>query len=107
MNKLHDYVKKGLFYKAVVEDGSDIIFIVNYQGDIIYHNASVEETLGHKPGSLTGKNFYDFISPETLSEFRRKYNQSCKKPYSEGVEFEFLWDCSKKNSCISDLGFNP
>ena len=102
MKKLQDYVKKGLFYKAVVEDGSDIIFIVNYQGDIIYHNASVEETLGHKPNSLIGKNFYDFISPETLSEFRRKYHLSCKKPYSEGIEFEFL--C--KNKKYKYLEFN-
>jgi PAS domain S-box-containing protein len=59
MKKLEEYVRKGLFYKAVVEDGSDIIFIVDYHGEIIYHNASVEETLGHKPNSLIGKNFYE------------------------------------------------
>ncbi len=92
--KLQDYVKKGLFYKSVVEDGSDIIFIVNYQGDIIYHNASVQETLGHKPNSLVGKNFYDYISPTTLSDFRRKYHQSCKRAFSEAIEFEFL--CTNK-----------
>jgi hypothetical protein len=28
MKLLSAYVKKGLFYKSVVEDGSDIIFIV-------------------------------------------------------------------------------
>ena len=102
MKKLQDYVKKGLFYKAVVEDGSDLIFIVTYHGEIMYHNASVEGTLGHKPNSLIGKNFYDFISPETLTEFRKKYNLSCKKPYSEGVEFEFR--C--KNGKYKYLEFN-
>ena len=49
MKKLQRYVKKGLFYKSVVEDGSDIIFIVDYRGEILYHNASVEETLGSAP----------------------------------------------------------
>ena len=49
---LKDYVNKGLFYEAVVEDGSDIIFIVDYNGLILYHNPSVEETLGHAPKSL-------------------------------------------------------
>src|SRR6478609_210730 len=89
MKDLKTYVKKGLFYQSVVEDGSDIIFIVDYKGEIIYHNASVEETLGHKPNSLLGKNFFDYILPETLSEFRKKYQQSTKKPYSESVEFRF------------------
>jgi len=102
MRKLAEYVKKGSFYKAVVEDGSDIIFIVSYQGEIVYHNASVEETLGHKPNSLIGKNFYDFISTETLSEFKRKYALSCKRPYSAGIEFEFL--C--KNKKYKYLEFN-
>ena len=32
---LKDYVKKGLFHKSVVEDGSDVIFIVNYTGEIL------------------------------------------------------------------------
>lgn len=94
MKNLAAYVEKGLFYKSVVEDGSDIIFIVDYHGKILYHNASVEETLGHKPKSLIGRNFFDFILPETLTEFRKKYQQSCKKPYQEAVEFEFL--CQNK-----------
>ena len=35
MNKLRRYVEEGSFYKSVVEDGSDIIFIVDYSGEII------------------------------------------------------------------------
>ncbi|MBK8292957.1 MAG: PAS domain S-box protein [Flammeovirgaceae bacterium] len=57
MKSLSAYVKKGLFYKSVVEDGSDIIFIVNYEGTILYHNRSVKETLGYKASGLVGKNF--------------------------------------------------
>jgi PAS domain S-box-containing protein len=90
MKTLKDFVKKGLFYKSVVEDGSDIIFIVDYGGEIIYHNASVKETLGHKPNSLVGKSFFDFILPETLPSFKHKYQASCRKRYHETVEFQFL-----------------
>ncbi|MEQ8304738.1 MAG: ATP-binding protein [Cyclobacteriaceae bacterium] len=90
MMTLHEYVKKGLFYKSVVEDGSDIIFIVDYNGLILYHNHSVEETLGYKPNSLVGKTFFDFILPETLPEFREKYQVSISKPFHESVEFRFL-----------------
>ena len=95
MSKLRKYVEKGLFFKAVVEDGSDNIFIVDYHGEILYHNAAVEETLGHKPRSLIGKNFFDFILPATLTDFKKKYHLSCKKPYQEAVEFQFL---CKKNT---------
>ncbi len=92
---IQNYVKKGLFYKSVVEDGSDIIFIVDYSGTILYHNASVEETLGHKPKSLIGKNFFEFVSPATITEFLAKYQLSCKRPYQEAVEFQFL--CKDKS----------
>lgn len=95
MKSLENYVKKGLFYKSVVEDGSDIIFVVDYQGKILYHNTSVEETLGHKPKSLFGKNFFDFILPETLNTFKVKYKLSTKKTYQESVEFQFL--CKDKS----------
>ena len=54
---LKSYVKKGLFFKSVVEDGSDIIFIVDYNGEILYHNNSTKETLGYKLNSLVGRNF--------------------------------------------------
>lgn len=87
---LKNYVRKGLFYKSVVEDGSDVIFIVDYKGEILYLNASVEETLGYKPKSLIGKNFFDFILPEKLADFKRSYQISTKKPFQESVEFQFL-----------------
>lgn len=102
MKSLDQFVKKGLFYKSVVEDGSDIIFVVDYHGKILYLNASVEETLGHKPKSLFGKNFFDFILPETLSSFKKKYQLSTKRPYQESVEFQFL--C--KNKSYKYLEFN-
>lgn len=95
IKSLKEYVKEGLFYKAVVEDGSDIIFIVDYEGNILYHNPSVEDTLGHAPKSLIGKNFFDFIHPETLNDFKVEFSQSVSKPYDESIEFQFL--CTDKS----------
>jgi PAS domain S-box-containing protein len=87
--KLQNYVKRGSFYEAVVEDGSDIIFIVDYTGNIRYHNASVRETLGYRSKSLIGKNFFTFILPETVEEFKKRFKQSQKRAYTEKVEFQF------------------
>ncbi|MBS1488454.1 MAG: response regulator [Bacteroidetes bacterium] len=88
-NKLISYVKKGSFYQAVVEDGSDIIFIVDYAGKILYHNRSVKETLGYRSNALVGKSFFDFIFPSTLPAFKKAYAASTKKRYNESVEFQF------------------
>lgn len=90
MNPLEAYIQKGLFYEAVVEDGSDIIFIVDFAGNILYHNASVKETLGYKSKSLIGKNFFDYLFPPSVEDFKEKFKQSQKKIYTEKVEFQFL-----------------
>lgn len=90
MKKLHDYVAKGKFYESVVEDGSDIIFIVDYLGQILYHNDAAEEILGHKPKSLIGKNLFDFIQPDTQSAFEKKFVESTRKSYNDSVEFQFM-----------------
>ncbi len=88
--KLQNYLKKGRFYEAVVEDGSDIIFIVDFSGKIRYHNASVLATLGYRAKTLIDKNFFDFILPSTVQEVKKKFKQSQKRAYTENVEFQFL-----------------
>lgn len=88
--KFHQYVRKGSFYEAVVEDGSDLIFIVDFEGNIHYHNASVKDTLGYRAKSLTGKNFFDFILPAAVDDLKKKFKQSQKRAYTEKVEIQFL-----------------
>src|SRR5690606_17277191 len=82
-------VRKGSFYVAVVEDGSDLIFIVDFHGHIHYHNSSVRGTLGYRAKSLTGKNFFDFILPDAVGDLRKRFKQSEKRAYTEKVEIQF------------------
>lgn len=90
MTSLKSYVNRGGFYKAVVEDGSDIIFIVSYDGEILYHNNSAKETLGYGANTLIGKNFFNYILSSTLPQFKKAYEASTKKRFTESVEFQFL-----------------
>jgi len=90
MKPLEIYIRKGKFYEAAVEDGSDIIFLVDFDGNILYHNSSVRETLGYRAKSLIGKNFLDYILPTTLDQFKAKFQKSKKRAYTEKVEFQFL-----------------
>jgi PAS domain S-box-containing protein len=88
MKSLSGYIKKGLFFKSVVEEGSDVIFIVDYEGLILYCNNSVRE-LGYNGAGITGKNFFDFIEPSVLMEFRKEFQKITKRRFSESVEFQF------------------
>ena len=46
--KLSNYIREEKFYKDVVEDGSDVIFVVDFDLNILYHNPSLKQTI---PGS--------------------------------------------------------
>ena len=86
---LDQYVKKGRFYEAVVEDGSDIIFVIDYDANFLYHNNSVKATLGYGSRALVGRNFLELIHPLQQEEIRKKFEACKKKPYTQGVEFKF------------------
>jgi PAS domain S-box-containing protein len=90
MKNLEQYVRKGSFYKSVVDDGSDIIFIVDFEGKILYHNNAVRKTLGYRAKSLVGKQFFDFVLPESRDEFLKGFKQIQRKAYSQKIEFQFL-----------------
>lgn len=90
MKNLEQYVNKGSFYKSVVDDGSDIIFIVDFEGRILYHNNAVRKTLGYRANSLIDKNFLDFVLPETANDFLVKFKQIQRRAYSQKIEFQFL-----------------
>jgi PAS domain S-box-containing protein len=102
VKSLLTYVRKGSFYKSVVEDGSDIIFIVDYEGNILYHNNSVKDILGYRPSSLVGKNFFNFIPPPLLSDFKKAIKISTKKRFNKSIEFQFL----AKDKTYKYLEFN-
>ncbi len=88
MKSLSGYVKKGLFFKSVVEEGSDVIFIVDYEGLILYCNNAIKD-LGYNESHIIGKNFFDFIEPTILADFKKNFKQSTQRRFSESVEFQF------------------
>ncbi len=55
--------KSEKYFKAITDNSSDIIFIVDKKGTITYASLSVERLLGYKQEELIGKNGYDLILP--------------------------------------------
>jgi PAS domain S-box-containing protein len=52
------------YFKAIIQNSSDIILVVNKLGTITYASPSVERVLGYAPDELIGKNSLDLIVPE-------------------------------------------
>ena len=51
-------------YRALFQNASDIIRILDHQGRIAYDSPSAAKILGYAPGSLEGRNPLDFVHPE-------------------------------------------
>lgn len=88
-DSLRRYVGQGGFYEAVIEEGADIIIIVDFKGIILYHNPSVKETLGYKPKELIGKNFFDYIHPDLCTSLKEEFKEIIKRNFAYNIEFRF------------------
>jgi len=63
------------YFRAITQNASDIIIIVNRKATITYVNPSIERQLGYKPDELIGRSGFDFISladiPRAIYDFGR------------------------------------
>jgi PAS domain S-box-containing protein len=63
------------FFKAIIQNSSDIILIVDKLGTITYASSSIERSLGYGPDELIGKRTLDLIvsddKPKAIADFGR------------------------------------
>jgi len=63
------------YFKAIIQNASDIILIVDKLGTITYASPSVERILGYGPDELIGKRILDLIvsddKPKAIADFGR------------------------------------
>lgn len=53
-------------FRALVENSSDIISLLNRQGKILYATPASQKVLGYEPSELLGRSLLDFIHPDDL-----------------------------------------
>lgn len=61
-------------FRALTEQSSDIILLVNREGIITYENKKVEELLGYKTEHSNGSSLMDNIHPEDLTRIKKEFN---------------------------------
>lgn len=63
----------------LIENGADIITVINTKGEIIYESPSVENRLGHKSQNLVGKHCLEFIHPDDHRMISEYYEESVRR----------------------------
>ena len=54
--------------RALIQHNADVIFIIQPDGSITYASPSVERMLGWRPDEVSGRDGFDFVDPDDLSE---------------------------------------
>ena len=69
-NKLYDEEQR---FRALADQSSDIILLVNRKGIITYENKAVDEVLGYKPQERIGASSLDNIHPDDLKPIAHSF----------------------------------
>ncbi|MGV3657331.1 MAG: PAS domain-containing sensor histidine kinase, partial [Chitinophagaceae bacterium] len=98
---------------ALVENGSDLISIVDAQGVYVYVADSVSKILGYKPEDLVGKNAFCFIHPEdqplvaaALSQVKSDKFVTIRPFRFKNAAGDWRWIQSKAANFIDDPAIN-
>ncbi len=60
-------------FRALIENGSDIISQIDEHGTILYESPSIERVLGHRPSDIHGKKAFEFIHPDDIAVVANSY----------------------------------
>jgi PAS domain S-box-containing protein len=69
-------------FRALVENSSDAIFLVNPQTEIMYASASTAKVLGYQPEELLGRSGLELLHPQDREDSSRTLKEVLAKPDS-------------------------
>ncbi len=81
-------------FRALIENSSDIIQVVDSEGVIRYVSPSVQWILGYKPEELIGRLSIDVVHPDDLPQVARGFEKALQKP---GVPLITVCRCKHKD----------
>ncbi len=84
--KLLDSEKR---FRSLVQNGSDMITILDNKGIFTFSSPSVEKVLGYRQEEIVGRSTFDFIHPDDLQEILHRFEIIKKTDYHEIPYFRF------------------
>ena len=70
-------------FRALIQNSSDIITVVDAEGTILYQSPSIKRTLGYEPEERIGKNAVgesDLVHPEDLAAKKEAFTKAVRNP---------------------------
>ena len=75
-------------FRALVENATDMIIVLDGQGSILYESPAVERILGYAPEERVGKSVFDLIDLEEAGRIRQEFAQFLQGS-SESLRLEY------------------
>ena len=69
-------------FRALIENSSDAIFLVNAETEIMYASPSTAKVLGYEPEELLGRNGLELVHPHDREDSTRTLKEVIAKPHS-------------------------
>lgn len=91
----HEKAEKALrekeeYFRSLIEHSSDVIAILNAEGNIIYESPAHQTVLGYSPGYLIDKNAFEFVHPDDQTKIIEIFEKYLSSPnVIVPVEFRF------------------
>src|SRR5579862_1276487 len=85
-----DRIQNETYFRALIENASDIITILEANGSIRYESPSIERILGYKPEELVGCNAFEFVHPDDVARIQSIFTAGLNQfGRAESGEFRF------------------
>jgi PAS domain S-box-containing protein len=75
-----DSQSKEEYFRALTENATDAIIVLNGDGTIRYESPSVQRVLGRDPADRAGNNPFDFVHPDDLPRVTQLYTRLMDTP---------------------------
>jgi PAS domain S-box-containing protein len=77
-------------YRALIENATDLVTIVDPDGTIRYKSPSIQRILGYTSDELVGQSSFDFIHPDDQASVRESFRRLANRLGSHGqTEYRF------------------
>ena len=78
------------YFRALIENVTDIVTITDYKGTFIYTSPSIKRILGYNPDDLIGKNVFDYVHPDEKKLIFKHFQKRVRSEISrQFIEFRF------------------
>lgn len=97
------------YFRALIENASDLVIVINISGRIIFQSPSSNTVLGYRPEELEGLNLYDFIHVNDVDDFKKtihyleEHKQETKGGETRWLHRDGRWLILEGNGKIMDI----